>query len=601
MAVTTGALPDDLRSSSNREPLQSITSSPPPTLTKRIRRKSSFIRHPDSSEDYPSSHDSIYEAVYFSGTNSDSSSNRIELIDIPPRRSAATAVKTVQNDENKKASEVEGLSTIDQIEFRYGFGTPLETITEQRSYATIRTAGRPKSADDVPYIPFLGHRDSFSLSQSPRRKASFSLDDITLVQKSYHEACATIERQTFKIPINEVYAEPKTPIQKPPDRPPTPDGMPSWTAAQSLPVRPVPLTAAQNVFQRFFGLPASGITLSSRTPRPGLDPQVRSVSAPVRGRMAPRFRPPRSVYGPIDQHPFANAPIAQVKAGSQVDPTQASGSGGIMPTMPKKAKGKRKLQRVRFTASATARDSEMLSLQAAMESTTSLALHPLSPIPPMEAAPMRDEPSKNKCPHRRGRGKAAKGKATITIPQIITPDNDQLSESSAIAHNDLGLVVTARPSATLTVPIRSHSIGALAQAAHSTTSLVTDDPRSRATSYSSTTHLMSGGLRSPSGSIIQAQPLSSTPMPSKEQRDPFCWKCATGKAGKKIDQWWKSSASCLCFICCGFDIDEEHVHYAETNEGSSSYGPYSGRSPSNGDFGPRRITLDQSPAGTPRG
>ncbi|KAF8856714.1 hypothetical protein BDZ45DRAFT_458670 [Acephala macrosclerotiorum] len=599
MALTTGIVPDALGTS--REPLQPRTSSPILSVPKRIRRKSSFIRRADSSEDYPSPHDSIYEAVYFSGTNSDSSGNRIELVDIPPRRSG-TVIRSAHNDENRKLSDGRGHS-IDDIEFRYGWGTPLETITEQKSFTTLRTArtssraGRPKSADGIPSIPFLGHRDSFSLAKSPRRKASFSLDDIVKVQQSYHEACSTIEREIFKLPINEVYAEPKEPIRAPPDRPPTPDGMPSWTAAQNAP-RPATTRPEQNAFQRFFGLPATRtarIAFLTRMPQSSTQPRNRAVSAPVRGRMAPRFRPPRSAYGPIDQHPFANAPIAQVKSTIQAGPTQGSGSASTSAmARPRPKKGRRKLQRVRFTPSATARDSEILYLQAAIESTSTLAIHPLFPSPPMHASPISIEFSPTGCPHRRKRRKTLNPWAMSLGPQSSTPASGEFLQHLEATSSSPMPVVTVTPAPTITPPSPSKPPRTSVLAATSTTSLVTGDlERSRATSFSSTAYLMSGGLRSPSGSTVQRIATPQTIGPQLEE--PFCWKCAVGKVGNKVDRWCKSWASCLCFVCCGVDTyDDESMQNDGRHPG---YGPYLRGASSQDYLGPRRVTLDHSPAG----
>lgn len=594
MAITTGILPDDLGSSPIREPSQPRMSSPTLSVAKRVRRKSSFVRRPDSSEEYPSPHDSIYEAVYISATNSDSSGNRIELIDIPPRRSGTAPLKTVHNDENRKVSDVRPLPSIDEIEFRYGYGTPLETITEQKSYTTIRTASRPKSADDVPFIPFLGHRDSFSLAKNPRRKASFSLDDIVLVQKSYHEACATIERQIFKLPISEVYAEPKAPVRAPPERPPTPDGMPSWTAAQNHRPRPTPAAPVQNALQRFFGLSISGISISSRIPQPSTDPRDRAASAPVRGRTAPRFRPPRSTYDPIDRHPFATAPIAQVKAESQDGPIQTAGSGSVpAPARPKKAKGKKKLQRVRFTPSATARDSEMLSLQAAMESTSTLAINPLAPMPSMEASPIGTEPRTEGCPHHHGRRNTHQSSDTHVEAQRTAPAAGQLLQTLANIPRSPDPVAVVAPNATHDVPNPPNSIGSFAQAESSTASLfIGDSDRSRVTSLSSTARLIYGGLRSPSRSTLAAATSQTT---GPELKEPFCWKCAAGKAGAKIGKWWKSSASCLCFVCCGFDIEDDmNMHCTSTYPGYTT----SMRATSSQDYlGQRRVSWDHSLAG----
>ena len=92
-------------------------------------------------------------------------------------------------------SSAENEPVVQKAGFRYGHGTVLDTISEQKSVATLRTLYRPKSADDVKSIRFMGHRDSLLVTATPRRKWSHSLDDLHLVE--YHELC------------HEIYASPK--------------------------------------------------------------------------------------------------------------------------------------------------------------------------------------------------------------------------------------------------------------------------------------------------------------------------------------------------------------------------------------------------------
>lgn len=100
-----------------------------------------------------------------------------------------------------RTSNVENERTIQDSEFRYGCGTVLDTITEKNSNGTMRSVPCPRSADNIHNIPFLGHRDSFLVAKSPRRQHSFSLDDVHLINRSYHEVC------------HEIYASPKVSIQ----------------------------------------------------------------------------------------------------------------------------------------------------------------------------------------------------------------------------------------------------------------------------------------------------------------------------------------------------------------------------------------------------
>ena len=98
---------------------------------------------------------------------------------------------------NTRPANHENERTVRDEEFRYGRGTVLDTIAEKHSNGTIRSLARPRSADNVCNIPFLAHRDSFIVTKSPRRKHSFSVDDVQLINRSYHEMC------------HEIYASPK--------------------------------------------------------------------------------------------------------------------------------------------------------------------------------------------------------------------------------------------------------------------------------------------------------------------------------------------------------------------------------------------------------
>src|SRR6187402_549929 len=214
MAITIGIFPEQFGSSPERSPLRQRIVTPTSTPSqKRIRRKGSFVRQPDSSEDYPSPHDSIFEALCLSATNSEESSHKIELVDIlhiPAGRG---------NDENHRESSASNPNPESNSQFKYGRGTVLDTITEQRSFATIRT-GRTKSADNSPNVSRLGHCDSFVFAKGPRRKLSFSVDDVEVIKRNYHEACALIERETKPtLFVPEIYAKPRTPLHGPPDRP----------------------------------------------------------------------------------------------------------------------------------------------------------------------------------------------------------------------------------------------------------------------------------------------------------------------------------------------------------------------------------------------
>lgn len=469
------------------------------TPSPQLRRKDSFIRKGESSEEYPSPHESIYDAAYFSSANSEDSGRRFPLVDTASR--IPRPVK--KNDENRREPSLSVIkpspsiiesppSIVDAVEFRYGNGTALETITEQKSYATMRSK-RSRSADHSPAIPFLGHRDSFIVAKSPRRKISFSADDITLINQSYHEACATIEKQASG---QQIYAEPQSPIHALPDRPSTPEGMPSWDEAQRAPRIP---PTQQNIIRRFFNHPS----ISNRD---------RTVSSPVAGRTAPRFRPPRSVYGPIQQHPFTRAPIAKVEQQQEWSTLRVE-----------KGRRLRKDQRVRFTPSATARDSEMLNLQSAIESTTASAIHPLQPSPVVTQAPFISF-----CPHRNISGLVTNAPEPSVRSRYATPSPRQ--EFSTPDRLD--------------TPTRSSNLAITPQL--SELDNLDGSCRTVGPSPNSTTPLMTGALVPGYIPILERGSLGKLGQIKEE----WCWKCALQSGLEKIEETWGKALSCFCPGCC---------------------------------------------------
>jgi hypothetical protein len=379
--------------------------------------------------------------------------------------------------------------------------------------------------------------------------------------------------------------------------------MPSWTASQNLPPRvrasnnePV----GQSRLQRFLNIPASGITHSSRVPAPSSISRGRTVSAPVVGRIAPRFRPPRSAYGPIDQHPFVNAPVAKVaETPSPAPPATPTSSATQTGTRLPKPTGKRKLgQRVRFTPSATARDSEMVSLQAAITSTSASAVHPLDPIQPTLHATL-GPPRQPHCPHRKGRREALKiFNISLNHDSRSSPINEY-SPVPVLSAPRQGSMLFLQNSHPLPLPT---DLGSVASSRHNSLNAadsgVVDSVPSCSTSFSSTIHLMNGASRSSSPGLgsesCQASNRShinnETP-----QREPWCWKCTVGKGFAKIDQWWAQSASCLCIICCGLDIDDD-LSLSHGNGGShSAHRNIAGRTFGRETLGPRRVILEQTP------
>lgn len=589
----------------SRTPLAPRTTSPTQVAAKQVRRKTSFVLRADSSEEIASPHDSIFDAFYFPATSSDENSNRIELITFPDCSTLVSSDDSRGNDENnREQGAAADQHTIGDTEFRYGHGTVLETITEKRSCATIGTLARAKSVDNTPNFPLLHHRDSFSIAKSPR-KASFSVgDDIALIKSSYHEACAMIERTTCgALPIHEIYAQPKAPIHAPLQRPPTPPGMPSWTAAQTIPPcrSPGSSQTGSSTLSRlrsFLGISASG----AAQPTPGANPVNRAVSAPVRGGRTPRFRPPRSAYGPIDQHPFNNAPVATVHWGCQQ--LVEGASTNVQESRSPKHTGKRRLgPKVQFTPSATARDPEAVALQTAIKSSSTSALHPITSMEPIPGNDGSHSPPRQiQCLHRKGRLAALKAlKEKLNHANTTPSDNDYTILPSYPANRQAS--VSSKAPTPTSSPTRLNSITSINVEEFG----VVDHEASRTVSVSSTAHLMPGALLDRSSLIRESLPLpvetvrSHTPLSQIPENPIRCWKCRLETVFSRIDQWWMKSTSFACFLCCGFDVDDDMSVSYGSMSGDRGMSAYSATL--RGDAGssredmlrPRRVVLESTP------
>jgi len=253
----------------------------------------------------PSLHGSIYEAYHVSNTNSEETANDSNLeswltatvhgLSRAPPKVGHTIQDVIPIEahpgvENKlpllPPSET---FAVDDINFRYGKGTMLSTITEKKSTGTMVTIDLKASS-----LP----------SKNPRRKKSFSTGDVPPIGVSYQEVLAMIENQTK--PIKEIYAEPKSPLTGPPIRASTPPGVPSWDQHQRSGTHNIRAQASRpNLLQRLFAGPPSIQLVSSRNA---------TESTPRTDPAMSRFRPPRSAYGPMSQHPFHRAPVEKPSA-----------------------------------------------------------------------------------------------------------------------------------------------------------------------------------------------------------------------------------------------------------------------------------------------
>lgn len=564
---------------------------------KKVRRKSSFVRRLDSSESVPSSHDSIFIAEYLSPYNSEESGYKLETWDKSDQQiplSPSLELPTLpsppsENDENGNQRLSIGITPI-----LYGHGTPLTTIIEQKSSnptlrestsstSAIRPLARPRSASDLTTSTTSFHSRpthvGAALGGSPLRNLQFSTSGIIRRLESL-SADASVEsiklswpagydpqRASWRgkssldsesaptSPINEIYAQPLRPMQPPVERPGTPDGMPSWTAAQQ---RQPPIANAQgetrrgwviheasSMLHRLFSnrsQPGAASSTQDETQEPAtttsgygirgpwdsIPSHRRTVSAPVL-RGAPRFRPPRSAHGVarLEMHPFASAGGLQVSSKSDtadvgVAPATAvstttrrgsysnavarpapsatpDGNGGEVAAgtqhrqVSLRAKGKRKPgQRVRFTPS------------TADPGTTSQREFGTFTGPDVKV-----------CPHKRATNGGVQLWDASAAPLVGAHDaavSVPASTSVAMAHDSLLLSTNRTP--------------------------VTDCQ----------TLPLSGvdGTRSPLNAAQRGGFTART----------HCWKCRFENAAEKMDRVWDATARWCCWYCCGIDMDE---------------------------------------------
>jgi len=140
------------------------------------------------------------------------------------------------------------------------------------------------------------------------------VDELVFVKRSYHEACALIERTNKgSYHVHDVYAEPRTPIPPPIEWPPIPPGRSSWTTTQYEPVENATqpqhwaVAGTQIRLQSFLSIRPSPIELSPGIPIPIalrhcnqsnlVGAGGRTASNPLPARVALRFRPARSGHG----------------------------------------------------------------------------------------------------------------------------------------------------------------------------------------------------------------------------------------------------------------------------------------------------------------
>lgn len=508
--------------------------------TKQKQRENSFTLNSNSSDDLPSPHASIYEAVHISANSSEDNGHKIELINIPPRRSKSVS-KGRGNDENIRDVQTNLNNRSNDIEFLYGRGTVLDTIAEQKSSTTMRTIARSKSVEDLSTSAFLRYQNSFELSDGLHRKRSFSVDDFEMTKRSYHEACIMIERKApILSPGHEIYAQPKTPVEAPLKRPSTPPGMPSWTASQNLHIARLEESAIRNRYQRRHDLPTSKPNQHSFLSQ---DPstQFRSSTSQTRGFIAPRFKPPKSTYYSLNQHPFFSACLQKARPRSRYYDNESSPEGSNIPLRRVNQENGNNNSHIRFTPSILVGNPEILSQQTQIYPENTFASRLGSQTNNLKSKSSKHthsraggKNSKVKCHHSKGRRVALK-KRIMSDPYLRSSQN----LNTITLESDMD-VASLRSVSGLSIPLSMNSTPGSSHNVANTRSI----------SLSSSTALISS-TRLPSKMDVKV-------MKSSKENIRLCWKCKLEDTFAKMDQIWTQASSCMCFTCCKFDTDEDH-------------------------------------------
>ena len=220
---------------------------------KSLRRKiSTRALHPliDSSESLPSSHSSIFEALYCSPSSEYVGGRELRQNTFVTGGSRSNGASS--NSDNR----LDEPNTLETPPIRsIHHPTPLETITEQNSIATLR----PQLSFSIrrkPSLPSLSVKQGSTLVScgaiSARRKLSFSLDDLTVVRRDsrlFKNSSSTSSVAHSSAQPNTRY--PTIPKENPPTRIPTPPGLPTFNtpAAAAYRLRSPSSTSFRDIFR----------------------------------------------------------------------------------------------------------------------------------------------------------------------------------------------------------------------------------------------------------------------------------------------------------------------------------------------------------------
>lgn len=192
---------------------------------KSIRRKvsvSTFRQYADSSDSMPSEHSSIFDAVHWEPETHEFEATQPAVSFVTGGRTSRTSVR--QDAQDNPPVDIT-LPTV-LPERSVHLPTPLDTITEQRSIATLRPLASLSKAAST---------QTLKANAKARHKKSFSLDDLMIPRRITRFFKSSSDENTDTSLAENKY--PCQPVHAPPDRAPTPPGLPTFNTPEAASYR----------------------------------------------------------------------------------------------------------------------------------------------------------------------------------------------------------------------------------------------------------------------------------------------------------------------------------------------------------------------------
>ena len=317
----------------------------------------------DSSESFPSECDDIFDAYFASKENAENEDPypwakvgrrpHVQVLENNPWDTPKGRKGKVKGDETL-SSRLDGQHSPPVNSSRLSpqwTGTPLTTISEQKSAANLRPGGGASLPNLSLPLPIEETVASYTSTRSascnqplPRRKTSFSLDDLSrVVPVGPHKHLASTSDDVDQLDIGLDFPYPQQPVEEPPQRSPTPPGLPSFGTLEAINYRPLPPPNPRTTslsLRSLFSTSSQNSSTSGSTRSvgagfpfpPGVVGRAPDGSL-VRGRFAGRNTGHSA--GNLDRHPFHNAPIATpatIRVSDEGSPRRPGESTGTLRT-----------------------------------------------------------------------------------------------------------------------------------------------------------------------------------------------------------------------------------------------------------------------------